>query len=86
MDSLQSSDYFKYVNIIVKLVKNKLNCDGISLLINIGKDAGQEIMHQHVHLIPKWNNKNFIYKEIFFNKKNIDIDNNYFLEIKNLFK
>ena len=42
-----------------KLIKN-LNASGIKITTNIGKSAGQEIMHTHFHLIPYYdhNEKN----------------------------
>lgn len=77
MEPNDSCEYFKYVNIISKLLKNKLKCDGLSLCINIGSSAGQEIMHQHVHLIPRWKNIPITFEKIHLN-------DNYFEEIKNL--
>lgn len=35
------------------LVKKVYEADGIKILINIGKAAGQEIDHPHVHIIPR---------------------------------
>jgi len=37
---------------IAGLLKEKLNCDGISLCEN--NEYGQEIKHFHLHLIPKY--------------------------------
>jgi histidine triad (HIT) family protein len=41
----------------VKIVCEKLrvfNPDGFNILTNIGKQAGQEIMHAHIHVIPRY--------------------------------
>lgn len=48
-----------------KLIKN-LNATGIKITTNIGKSAGQEIMHTHFHLIPYYdtNEKKINNKEI----------------------
>ena len=81
MNPLESANYFKYVNIIAKHIKNKLNCNGLTLLVNIGKEAGQEIMHQHVHIIPKWNDYNLIYQDFSSIKKDMNINKNYFFEL-----
>lgn len=35
------------------LVKKVYGADGIKILINIGKAAGQDIDHPHVHIIPR---------------------------------
>ena len=40
---------------IYKLLKEKLNCDGITIIQN--NEYGQDIKHYHVHLIPKYKNK-----------------------------
>ena len=36
------------------LMKEKLHCDGLNLLQNNGKTAGQTISHFHVHIIPRY--------------------------------
>lgn len=40
---------------IMNLLKQKLNCDGISLCQN--NELGQEVKHYHLHLIPKYYNE-----------------------------
>jgi len=42
---------------IAKATKDGLNCDGIYLAQANGKAAGQDVFHYHLHLYPKWNNK-----------------------------
>lgn len=37
-----------------KLLTEKLNCDGLTIVQN--NDYGQEVKHYHVHLIPRYNN------------------------------
>ena len=37
-----------------KLVDAKYNPDGYNIGMNLGKMAGQNIMHLHVHLIPRY--------------------------------
>lgn len=36
------------------LLTEKLQCDGMNVLINSGSVAGQEVFHLHVHLIPRY--------------------------------
>jgi len=47
---------FKYLLFKAKqLAKKKikeLNVSGFQLIINNGKESGQEVMHTHVHIIP----------------------------------
>ena len=37
-----------------KLLKEKLECDGLTIIQN--NDYGQEVKHYHVHLTPRYNN------------------------------
>ena len=37
-------------------IKNVLHADGIRLSQSNGKSAGQEVMHFHLHIIPRYNN------------------------------
>lgn len=39
-----------------KLLKNKLNVDGLTLCQN--NEYGQEVKHYHLHLIPRYKNDN----------------------------
>ena len=61
------SNYFDLNNVelnelnrILKIQKNELTSldntiTGFNVGVNIGKDAGQSIMHCHIHLIPRRN-------------------------------
>ncbi len=40
---------------IAVLLKEELKCDGINILQNNGKAAGQTVFHFHVHVIPRYN-------------------------------
>jgi len=39
---------------VAKAVKRATGCEGVNLLHNIGKAAGQLVFHAHVHLIPRF--------------------------------
>jgi histidine triad (HIT) family protein len=46
-------------------VKKALDADGVRILTNVGKSAGQVIFHSHFHIIPTWSHdppilKNFV--------------------------
>ncbi|MGC8669705.1 MAG: HIT family protein [Candidatus Micrarchaeia archaeon] len=38
-------------------LKVKLGAEGINIGTNIGKEAGQKIMHFHIHVIPRYHGK-----------------------------
>jgi|TARA_B110000211_G_C14055681_1_gene543217 ATP adenylyltransferase len=53
-----SSDELNDLNKVLKIQKKELlqldeKISGFNIGVNIGKDAGQSIMHCHVHLIPR---------------------------------
>lgn len=37
-------------------VKDATGCDGINIIQNNGADAGQEVFHSHLHIIPRYKN------------------------------
>jgi histidine triad (HIT) family protein len=39
--------------------KEVLNADGINIGMNNGKDAGQEVFHAHIHVIPRYKNDRY---------------------------
>lgn len=41
---------------IAKAQKEGLGAQGVNVGVNIGTAAGQEIMHTHIHLIPRYEN------------------------------
>lgn len=46
--------------IVAKMLVEKLKCNGMNLLINTNEVAGQTVMHTHVHLIPRYDDKDTI--------------------------
>ena len=67
IDELQSDDVyselFKIGRKIHLLLKDKLtDVTGFNYLIANGKDAGQEVFHVHLHIIPRKPNDGFGYK------------------------
>ena len=39
---------------VARLLKTKLDADGINIFSSAGKAAGQEIFHLHVHVVPRY--------------------------------
>lgn len=60
-------------NNIYPLLKEKLNCKGLTLAQN--NEYGQEIKHYHLHLIPRYENDN---AEFTYDKDNLDTVENIF--------
>lgn len=46
--------FFRAVKNVVRLVEKALAPDGFTLGINHGALSGQEVMHLHLHVIPRW--------------------------------
>ena len=44
---------------IAKLLKEKLNAEGINLLNSNNKVAQQDVFHYHIHVIPRYSNEEF---------------------------
>ena len=55
IDTNTLTEIFKAAKIVKKLLEEKLNCDGLSLLQNNG--SVQEIKHFHLHLKPQYKDK-----------------------------
>ncbi len=47
---------FGAVRKIAGAIVDRLRADGVTIGINQGRVAGQEVEHLHVHLIPRWEN------------------------------
>jgi histidine triad (HIT) family protein len=41
------------VKAVAARIKSRLECSGLNILVNQGKDAGQVINHFHVHIVPR---------------------------------
>lgn len=65
IDSTTLNHIFEIAKDIKKLLEDKLNIDGLSLIQNNG--IAQEVKHYHLHLVPKYSKKNEIkdVKEIY---------------------
>ena len=44
---------------VAKAVKKALSADGINLIMNNGKEAGQIIFHAHMHIVPRFSGDGF---------------------------
>ena len=49
-----AAQIFPLVARVAKVMKKVLNCQGMNILQNNGKIAGQTVFHFHIHLIPRY--------------------------------
>ncbi|MBI2970907.1 MAG: HIT family protein [Candidatus Aenigmarchaeota archaeon] len=60
------------VKVMAKRIKTSLNADGINVLQNNGRHAGQIVNHIHFHVIPRFPNDNVIITYQKVNVPNLD--------------
>jgi histidine triad (HIT) family protein len=60
---------------IAKNLKEKLNPDGINIMQNNGKHAGQLVNHIHLHIIPRFNNDRVVISYPRYQISEADMDN-----------
>lgn len=80
LDDDVAAKIFPLAKKIATKMKKVLDCDGINILQNNGKEAGQTVFHLHVHLIPRyagkpsiltWNHEKFSAEEVEEIKKSL---------------
>ncbi len=54
LDAETAGNLFALTSIVAKALKKILKCEGMNILQNNGKIAGQTVMHFHIHLIPRF--------------------------------
>ncbi len=64
-------DMIKTAKKLSLAVKKALNADGINIHMNNGQAAGQEVMHAHIHIVPRFEGDN-----IYSQPKHISYKNN----------
>ena len=50
-----AADTIRLAKKMMKVMTDKLGCDGFNILQNNGETAGQSVFHFHMHLIPRYN-------------------------------
>ena len=57
---------------LAKNITTNLNAQGFNLLINTNKQAGQTVMHTHIHILPRYETGDNL--EISFKENKYDMD------------
>ena len=57
---------------LAKRITKSLNAQGFNLLINTSKQAGQTVMHTHIHILPRYETGDNL--EISFKENKYDMD------------
>ena len=75
----EMKSFFSAIKKVVAKIKDKMNADGINLMQNNFKAAGQEVSHLHFHVIPRWNDD----RAFPFRVKKLDLSKDEINEILN---
>lgn len=59
-----AADVIRLAKRMMKIMTNKLSCDGFNIIQNNGEVAGQTVFHFHMHLIPRYKNDGDILRYI----------------------
>lgn len=54
LDEEIASKLFKVIPKIARAIKDELSPQGLNIVNNNGKQAGQAVFHYHIHLIPRY--------------------------------
>lgn len=63
LDEQTGRDLFEAVIKTTNILKNKLGFKDVNLLNNNGSLAGQVVNHYHIHIIPRYGNDEYYFKE-----------------------
>ncbi len=79
LDINENSDIFSVLHFLITVVENTTNSKASLIAIHNGKDAGQEIPHIHIHIVPvKKSNKHISIHSMFSKEKFSDERLDYF--------
>jgi histidine triad (HIT) family protein len=76
-DEQTAAAVFEAARKLAPQLVNVLHADGINLLSNAKEAAGQSVDHFHVHLIPRYENKEKEAVDITFGAPSLDVDSIY---------
>lgn len=64
LDDATAMHLFKVVVKVSKALKKAFNLEGLNIVNNNGKLAGQAVFHYHIHLIPRYPNDDYSIKGV----------------------
>lgn len=67
-------NFFTVIRDVSSAVKQELDADGINIISNIGKAAGQAVYHSHFHIIPRYKKDRFRFKPEFAEYKENEME------------
>lgn len=75
------SDTLQHMTVITQKLAKKIvhnvSANGCNILTNAGLEAGQTVFHFHIHIIPRFNDKDTITLSLTDNSNNADLENVY---------
>lgn len=54
MDKVSLGHYFALVQKVAQAIKEALQADGLTIVLNVEEAGGQKVFHTHVHIIPRY--------------------------------
>ena len=81
LDNMTAGHLYKVVVKVAKALKKAFNLEGLNIVNNNGKIAGQAVFHYHIHLIPRYVNDDYSIKGV---NHQTDYSETDFLNIKSL--
>ena len=72
MPTNEVEELMAIVHKVAKDISKKLNANGMNILSNTNEVAGQTVMHTHIHIIPRYDEKDTVKFE--FNENKFDLE------------
>lgn len=55
LNDVESATLGATIGVVVKILKARYKTEDFNIGVNCGKNAGQTVMHCHIHIIPRYN-------------------------------
>lgn len=74
VDQNTLSHMMQIVQKVAKILQEKLNCKGFNIITNMNEVAGQTVHHFHIHIIPRYQEKEGFNPQYTDRSKDINLD------------